>query len=392
MASIRRAGQLLLLCCVLSTGATAHAPRRADDVHGATARPASKRYGAEDLISDGAAPNVLLVIIDNARPSMGAYGVPATHTPAIDALAARRGATTFSRAYCQVAWCSPSRNSFLSGRAPDVTQAWGFSSSFRQAPGAANWTTLPAYFQHVGGYEAQSVGKVMHPGLPPGFDFPKSWSAPPVMAEKPLCPGDTMTCEFNESSSFFDADRATTTRAESILAEWSSRRKSSPRDARPLFLAVGYQSPRLPWSFPTYAAAKLPDAAQIPIAKHTESPSVGEGGSLEWFRPTEVDMYSDVRNITYATPLPASQQHLARRAYYAAITHVDDQIDRLLSAVDDFGLSNNTLVVLVADHGQNVGEDNVSPASAPALRTHPLTQRSCSLRNAVVEYDGAARN
>ena len=74
------------------------------------------------LSAAAAAPrtNVLFVVVDNFRPAMGAYGNAEVVTPHMDALAAN--STLFSRAFCQEAWCSPSRNSFLTGRVPDVTQ------------------------------------------------------------------------------------------------------------------------------------------------------------------------------------------------------------------------------------------------------------------------------
>jgi len=71
--------------------------------------------------------NVLLIVVDNYRPAMGAYGDKEAVTPRMDALA--KDSTLFSRAFCQEAWCSPSRNSFLSGRSPDATQAWNFRDS-----------------------------------------------------------------------------------------------------------------------------------------------------------------------------------------------------------------------------------------------------------------------
>lgn len=91
----------------------------------------------------------------------------------MDALAAQ--GTLLARAYCNFAWCAPSRNSFLSGRTPDTTQAWNFLNSFRQAPGAQDWVTLPGYFKRAG-YYATSLGKVFHPDLPPNFDYPASWT------------------------------------------------------------------------------------------------------------------------------------------------------------------------------------------------------------------------
>ena len=71
--------------------------------------------------------NVLLIVVDNYRPAMGAYGDKEAVTPRMDALA--KDSTLFSRAFCQEAWCSPSRSSFLSGRSPDATQAWNFRDS-----------------------------------------------------------------------------------------------------------------------------------------------------------------------------------------------------------------------------------------------------------------------
>lgn len=50
--------------------------------------------------------NVLLIVVDNYRPAMGAYGDKEAVTPRMDALA--KDSTLFSRAFCQEAWCSPS--------------------------------------------------------------------------------------------------------------------------------------------------------------------------------------------------------------------------------------------------------------------------------------------
>ena len=60
--------------------------------------------------------NVVLVISDDMRPSLGAYGQPAI-SPHLDAFA--KQGTVFQSAYVQVAWCSPSRNS---------CEHWFFSS------------------------------------------------------------------------------------------------------------------------------------------------------------------------------------------------------------------------------------------------------------------------
>ena len=56
--------------------------------------------------------NILLLAIDDLRPQLhAAYDVRGVHTPNIDRLAEE--STVFQHAYCQMAICSPSRNSFM---------------------------------------------------------------------------------------------------------------------------------------------------------------------------------------------------------------------------------------------------------------------------------------
>ena len=93
--------------------------------------------------------NVLLITVDDLRPQLNAsYGMTETSTPNIDRLAADSASTTFTRAYCQMAVCSPSRNSFMTGRRPETTRVLNFWDDFRVAGPA--WTTMPEYFKKQG--------------------------------------------------------------------------------------------------------------------------------------------------------------------------------------------------------------------------------------------------
>lgn len=303
--------------------------------------------------------NVLFIVVDNLRPALGAYGVAEVLTPEIDRLAAE--SVLFDRAYCQEAWCSPSRNSFLTGRRPDTTRAWGFISSFRDAPGGADWVALPQYFVDHG-YFAASSGKVYHPSLPAREDYPRSWSIPAVVQMKSECVDPatrraTMICEYSVGSPA-DADQATANLTLATLAEWSGDR------SRPFFLASGFQGPRLAWSYPTDVAARYPPAEELAVTALSQSPADGATGgtALEWFRPTEIDWYADVEargGVMHDGPMPRHFQQLVRRAYYATISHVDDQVGRLLRGLAAHAVDQNTVVVFTADHGQNLGEFNM---------------------------------
>ena len=310
--------------------------------------------------------NVLFIIVDNYRPAMGAYGDKEAVTPRMDALA--KTSTLFSRAYCQEAWCSPSRNSFLSGRTPDVTKVWNFRDSFRlaatgEAGAGANWTTLPGYFVDAGFYTT-AAGKVFHDccgtGSPSHFDFPRSWSDIPVLQTKFGCSsmteGFTMSCPFNRSAGDADADSET---AELIMARLKTWASNSSTARRPFFAAAGLQGTRLPWSYPAHIPAEHypTGSAKLSVAKQQTAPR-GKAGALEWFRPVGVDYMHGI-NVSHSSPMPVAQQRRQRLAFLAAVTHIDDQVGRLLDTLLSLGVDNDTAVVLTADHGQSLGEGNM---------------------------------
>uniref|UniRef100_A0A8C3YGU4 Iduronate 2-sulfatase n=1 Tax=Catagonus wagneri TaxID=51154 RepID=A0A8C3YGU4_9CETA len=103
--------------------------------------------------------NVLLIIVDDLRPSLGCYGEKLVRSPNIDQLASH--SLLFQNAFAQQAVCAPSRVSFLTGRRPDTTRLYDFNSYWRAHAG--NFSTIPQYFKE-NGYVTASVGKVFHPG------------------------------------------------------------------------------------------------------------------------------------------------------------------------------------------------------------------------------------
>jgi iduronate 2-sulfatase len=99
-------------------------------------------------------------------------------------------------------------------------------------------------------------------------------------------------------------------------------------------------------------------AAALSIAKLQRAPVTSAAEDLEWFRPVEVDLYSDVQ-VTHDEPMAAADQRRVRLAYFAGITHVDDQVGRLLDALVAQDVDEATVTVLTADHAQNLGEANM---------------------------------
>jgi len=117
--------------------------------------------------------NVLFLAVDDLQPELGCYGYNFIKSPNIDMLASK--SMLFERAYCQVAVCSPSRASLMTGRRPDTNQVW------RNAPDEywrnyTNATSIPQYFKE-NGFISIGMGKLFHPGPQSGQDDTAySWS------------------------------------------------------------------------------------------------------------------------------------------------------------------------------------------------------------------------
>ena len=121
------------------------------------------------VMDPASAKNLLVVVCDDMRPWFEPFSNSGVHAPNLHALA--KTAMVFNNTYVQQAVCSPSRNSFMSGRRPDSTKTWNFQTSFRSAgvdtTGAQGiaWTAWPEAFKKAG-YNTIGLGKVYHPQHP----------------------------------------------------------------------------------------------------------------------------------------------------------------------------------------------------------------------------------
>jgi iduronate 2-sulfatase len=301
-----------------------------------------------------AGPNVLFIVADDLRADLGCYGGPAL-SPNIDALAGR--GVRFDRAYCQQALCNPSRSSFLTGRRPDDLRLWHNGLHFRDKnPDVA---TLPGWFkQH--GYVTRDVGKIFHNWhtkekgdrrswsadeflyyATHGDDFPKADPLPPNLA-RPLRGrdyGNVPMCEKRDVPDDAYYDGRVAAEAVRVLGEVKDK---------PFFLAVGFWKPHAPFNAPKkywdlYDSAKLPPAE--PPARPAGAPDVA---------------FHDGREILGVPPKnvrPTADEAAAmRHGYLANISYMDAQVGKVLDALKQSGVADDTVVVFLADHGYHVGE------------------------------------
>ena len=73
-------------------------------------------------------PNVLMILVDDLKPSFAAYGEEWVHSPNLDRLAAR--GMRFDAAYCNQAVCAPSRNNLLLGARSTSLGIYGLGYHF----------------------------------------------------------------------------------------------------------------------------------------------------------------------------------------------------------------------------------------------------------------------
>lgn len=320
------------------------------------ANPEPQPHGARDQGN----MNVLFIIADDLRTSLGCYGDPLVKSPNIDQLASK--SIVFKNAFAQQALCGPSRTSFLTSRRPDTTRLFDHNSYWRTHAG--NYTTLPQYLK-MNSFLTLSVGKVFHPGIVSNHtdDYPYSWSIPPFhpstqkYKNAKVCKGPdgkryaNLVCpvDVKEMPEQTLPDIQSTDEAIRLLKKVKST-------GNPFFLAVGYHKPHIPLKYPE-EFLKLYPLEEIHLAPDPKVPSkLPPVAYNPW---TDVRSRDDVRalNISFPYgPIPDDFQVLIRQSYFAAVSYMDTQVGRLLNALEEQGLANNTIVVFTSDHGWSLGE------------------------------------
>ena len=214
------------------------------------------------------------------------------------------------------------------------------------------------------------MGKIFHPGKPSGNDdVAYSWSLPYFHSAIPVDrEGKSWTSyEGYKDDQLPDGDIAS--HAIGMLQEIKKNR--SLGNSLPFFLAVGFHKPHLPFQAPSKYYDLYPSVEQIAPPKNanvpTDFPPVARGmgeishyKDMQIFFPDITACQTDVQASFYGKGCRVSEEYsrVLRRAYYACVSYTDAQVGRIMKELEELGFADDTIIVLWADHGWQLGEHN----------------------------------
>ncbi|MEM0898151.1 MAG: sulfatase [Verrucomicrobiota bacterium] len=318
--------------------------------------------------------NVLLILVDDLKPALGCYGDEWAITPGIDKLASR--AMRFNLAYCNQAVCAPSRFNLMLGSLSTSTGLYGLGINLRDRYPEA--VTMPQHFKKHGGHKTISIGKIFHVGHgnlgdPTSFDV--------VHKDKVveyLLP-ESRDTEISKEEVFFELSDLSREEREEFLKDktvgkgaaieiadvaddaYADGRTAAKaveylqgfkESGEPFFLCAGFARPHLPFSAPKkyfdmHPVEKfhLPEVRTAPNGSPPYALRHKRGEVFNYF-PCEERFDEEEFQLELI------------RAYYASTSYVSAQIGKVVDALIETGLDENTYVVLWGDHGWHLGTHN----------------------------------
>ncbi|QEC65994.1 sulfatase-like hydrolase/transferase [Panacibacter ginsenosidivorans] len=297
------------------------------------------------LSQDGPHYNVLFIVVDDMNEKASVFGYPEVLTPNLQRLVNR--GIVFRRAYCQFPLCNPSRTSLLTGWRPDKTGVFDNGTSPRSKVGN-QVKFLPEYFSQFG-YHTERVGKVMH-GV---YQNQIAWDYSDKTNADDLSKGST-------PGSWWVRDLPDASTINGIYAGIMIKRMRL-QPPQPFFLALGLtvHNPFTP-SLKYWNMYGDPSVQQLlPIDKNGNTGDLKGNGSGNIKLPnTPPGDRNDVPRIAFPIQVNKTTTDWQNtvHAYYAEVTEMDAQLGSVLDEMDRQNLWQNTVVVLIADHGQHLGE------------------------------------
>ena len=291
--------------------------------------------------------NLIVIMSDEHNPKVAGYaGHPVIETPALDRLAAR--GTRFTAAYTPSPICVPARAAFATGLPTHRTRAWDNAIAYDGR--IPSWHRMLRDRGHV----VTSIGKLHYRGHPQE-DYGLTDSILPMhiaggtgdVTHLIRDPDDVRLTgkKLIEQARPGESDYTIYDRRIAAEAQVWLRETGTKRHDKPWVLFVSMVSPHFPLTAPPeffyrYAGRALP------------KPKLWEQDD----RPMHpyVAMYR--RKSNYDAPMKGQPDvDRALAGYYGLVSFLDEQVSKIMAAVEAAGLSDSTRVIYTSDHGDNLG-------------------------------------
>jgi iduronate 2-sulfatase len=316
-------------------------------------------------------PNILFIAVDDLRVELGCYGSEIAITPNLDALAAQ--GLLFNRAYCQQAICGASRASLLSGTRPDTNGIVHNYVRLRELN--PDILTLPQHFI-ANGYQAAYTGKIFHHGdlddelswnrkpatskvtvknykFPRGYALPENQKIANENMEEMLAKyGETAKRGLGSGPAYESADVPDYAYSDGYNTELAiaTMKEILEEGDKPFFLGLGFNKPHLNWVSPK-RYWDLYDREKIPMTNEPNAPenaaAMGVHASFELRTRAGIPKFG---------PIDPELARTLKHAYLACVSYVDAQIGKMIAALEEAGVRDNTIIIVWSDHGWHLGD------------------------------------
>lgn len=304
-------------------------------------------------------PNILFVAYDDLRPLIGAYGEPEPKTPNLDALAEE--AVRFDKAYVNYPLCLPSRAAMVTGIRFD-NKRWVDGKKFNFHNMLQTQTTWPKVLRD-NGYWTATRGKIYHGNVPKPEK--ESWDIP----------GKAKSNKFQDGSPKVLAKIVEIGGVEEDIAEYKKKGagpaalmyasvdgpdeilndgqvvkdvvdyiKSKRDKSKPFMIACGFARPHMPWVAPKKYFDMYPeDAGQLAYLPKGVEKSVSKN---------EFQGRHPHRGWNEGVSDKTAKKLI--RGYMASTSYADAQMGKVIQALKDEGLYDNTIIIVWGDHGYHL--------------------------------------
>ncbi|KAI0184194.1 choline sulfatase [Xylaria flabelliformis] len=294
-------------------------------------------------------PNILFIMADQlAAPQLKIYNPESQIlTPNLDALAAK--SVQFDSAYCPSPLCAPSRMSLISGQLPMKIGAYDNASQIgSDVPTYAHYLRLKGYHTALAG-KMHFVGDQLHgyetrltSDIYPGdFGWAVNWDEPDRRLEWYHNASSILQAGTCVRSNQLDYDEEVMYKSTQFLYD---QVREGP-DKRPFCLTLSLTHPHDPYTIEE-KYWDLYEGVDITLPKVNIPKEQQDAHSKRLMKVCDL----------WDEDFTEDQIKRARRAYYGAVSYVDDCIGRILTTLKQCRLDKNTIVVFSGDHGDMLGE------------------------------------